>query len=450
MKFCEKCGKEILDETIDCNCSAETNADKMEPSQPNIEFLELIKNSKKTNIIAIVLIALGLIGFLFINGWLGAIICFIAEIIAVLPNTKVQKLFKSKHPEVDKKSLKNELKPLQNELKSKNKDFKLSFILGYIALAMLVISLVLPSPLFSGSNSNNKNNNYDSSSTTTNTTTQSSIDSTTDVNVANFLPSTEELDQRLIDTGLNTAFANGYLKGIYNKDKSMTLTNTQYTDFDKMFEVIYQYMKDIPGFSEDAKGEIRTAMENGEVRDALKGTAICAEFTLYGIEFNTTYKPLSYPKNVQYTGYSQIAIIMKPSSTSFNDFDNSSNGSSNSQTSSDYADQPVVGDFYFLYKESYFVNPDTGKTQSTEPMLPYITGLYFMGDGTGAVTCATNSGVKSYDITWREPADSETDTTKCYIVDYNNESVFVFYHKEDGYCFTSESNIVTYYLPCFE
>lgn len=135
---------------------------------------------------------------------------------------------------------------------------------------------------------------------------------------AMFLPDSQEFDQRLIDANLNTLFSMKFLSGLYQKTKELTISNTQYVGFDRMFDVIYQYMKDVPGFSTDAKSEILAEIRKGEVRDALKGTVIESKFTLYGVNFHVYYKSLAYPKNVYNTGYEAYTIMMSPGTISLN------------------------------------------------------------------------------------------------------------------------------------
>lgn len=171
MKICQNCGKEVAEDFKYCNsCGAEVedatdeNVDvestentveqsdvnvyqNVQPADSNDEYLPLISKSKNTNLLSIGLLAVGVISLLFINGWLGAVLCFVAEIVALIPNTKVQKLFKSKNPTMDKKSFKTNLKELQNDLKAKNKEFKTSFLIAIIALVALVLCLVIPSPV---------------------------------------------------------------------------------------------------------------------------------------------------------------------------------------------------------------------------------------------------------------------------------------------------------------
>ncbi len=138
------------------------------------------------------------------------------------------------------------------------------------------------------------------------------------ISTKTFLPTSEEFDKRLIDANLNTLFSMKFMNGLYQTSKELTISNTQYVGFDRMFDVIYEYMKDIPGFSVNAKSEILAEIGKGEVRDALKGTVIESKFTLYGVNFHVYYKPLSYPKNVYYTGYEAYTVMMSPGTISLN------------------------------------------------------------------------------------------------------------------------------------
>lgn len=143
MKFCEKCGKEIADEILECpNCSI----------MPLYE--QALKNAKTMNIVSIALIVVGVICALFVNAWLGAIVCFVAEIVCLIPNTKVQKLFKKNNVGTsDKKKLKSDSKALIKDLKTNNKSYKLSFLVAVIALILLIAFVCVDSALTGLANS---------------------------------------------------------------------------------------------------------------------------------------------------------------------------------------------------------------------------------------------------------------------------------------------------------
>lgn len=305
MKICEKCGKEIADGIFECqDCVAKAQA-----------YEHVLKNAKIMNIIALALMVSSIICALFLNTWLGAVLCLGAEIVCLIPNTKIQKLFKQKSAQItDNKNFKMAKKTLVKELKSKNKDYKFSFIIALVALFLLIAFVVCDSVLLGWAKS---------------------------------LPNDLQKD----------SYGSGFVNQI-----------------DTIGD-LYQYAN--------------------------------------------------------------------------SKFYNYSHNSSNSQSTPEYAESEIVGD-YWLYETSIFVHPATNETTKVQPINPYITGFQFKNDGTGAVICETNNGTQSYNITWREPANSETETTKCYMVEYNNKTVFLFYHKEKGYCFTSESDIVTYYYQYSE
>ncbi len=127
MKVCEKCNKEFNEEIFTCPyCSQEL-------------YENTVKISKTTNIIGIILIVIGIIFALFVDVWVGAIISLIAEMIALIPNTKLTALFKKNNAEItDKKKLKSDTKLLSKELKSKNKNYKYSFLISFIALILMI------------------------------------------------------------------------------------------------------------------------------------------------------------------------------------------------------------------------------------------------------------------------------------------------------------------------
>ena len=144
MKTCEKCGKEFADEILECpDCTAKGQV-----------YEQALKNAKIMNIVALLLMAVGVICALFVNAWLGAILCLGTEIVCLIPNTKIQKLFKQNNAQTtDKKKFKADNKALTKELKSKNKDYKFSFIIALVALALLIAFVICDSVLSGWANS---------------------------------------------------------------------------------------------------------------------------------------------------------------------------------------------------------------------------------------------------------------------------------------------------------
>ena len=86
---------------------------------------------------------IGIVAALFINAWLGIVMCLVAELIALTTNTKVQKLFKKNNANnSDKKKLKEDEKKVRRELKGKNSAYSASFVIAYIALICLIVFAV--------------------------------------------------------------------------------------------------------------------------------------------------------------------------------------------------------------------------------------------------------------------------------------------------------------------
>ena len=178
MTFCKKCGKE-LPEGVACDCentqtpvvsstpfvvpssgdiSANENAPVMSPAgndDNDGEYLAVTKNCKIINIIAIILFAGGIVSLLLINGWVAAIMFFVAEILVLMPNTKLQMLCKAKNPSADKKAQQKAVKETTKRLKSKDKNFNFSFIIAVICLVSLIASFIVPSPLLKNKQNTN-------------------------------------------------------------------------------------------------------------------------------------------------------------------------------------------------------------------------------------------------------------------------------------------------------
>ena len=141
MKFCSKCGKEIMDEAVvcpSCGCAVERELTK----NKEVSYDDCVKNAATTNIIRAVVIALGIVAGLFINMWLGAILCLVAELIALSPNSKVQKSLKQNGLVGNTKEMKEKRKAIMKDLKVKNSAYKFSMILAIVALILLIIFLI--------------------------------------------------------------------------------------------------------------------------------------------------------------------------------------------------------------------------------------------------------------------------------------------------------------------
>lgn len=141
MKYCEKCGKEIMEEAVICpGCGC---AVKQQPVKREISYNDCVKGAATTNIIAGIVLAVGVLCALFVNVWIGAVLCLAAELVALAPNSKVQKALKANVKTTDKKEFKVIAKQTTKELKATSAAYKVSFIIGYVALVCLIGFAVL-------------------------------------------------------------------------------------------------------------------------------------------------------------------------------------------------------------------------------------------------------------------------------------------------------------------
>ncbi len=142
MKYCEKCGKEIMDEAVVCpNCGCAVEQQK--PKAKEVCYDDAVKGAATTNIIAAIVLVAGVAIAWFINVWIGVALCLVAELVALAPNSKLQKMLKQNNNTADKKGFKETAKNCQKELKAKYSAFKFSFILGYISFALLIVFVLL-------------------------------------------------------------------------------------------------------------------------------------------------------------------------------------------------------------------------------------------------------------------------------------------------------------------
>ena len=154
MAFCKKCGKELPEGVIcDCENTQSPINESISVTSPadnddiDGEYLDLTKKCSIINIVAIVLFVGGVASLLLINEWVAALIFFVAEVLALVPNAKLQKLCKTKNPTADKKAQRSIVKETTKRIKTKDKNFNFSFIIAIICLISLVASFIVPAPL---------------------------------------------------------------------------------------------------------------------------------------------------------------------------------------------------------------------------------------------------------------------------------------------------------------
>ena len=137
MKFCQRCGEEIMDGEVFCPGCGCTVAKEIEKTE--ISYAKCVKVAVKTAILSAVAIVLGIICWLLINMWVGVILCLAAEIIALSPDSNLQRAFKRNGLNRKSKEDKEKMRTIKRNLKSENPAYKFSAVLAVIAVVLAVI-----------------------------------------------------------------------------------------------------------------------------------------------------------------------------------------------------------------------------------------------------------------------------------------------------------------------
>lgn len=141
MKYCQKCGKEILEEAVVCpNCGCATANEPLKPKEASYDdAAKAAKSAFITNIICVIVLALAVFVWLFVNMFIGAFLCLAAEITALVPNTRIQKAFKQNSLTKKDKAQKKEIK---KKLRKEYPGYTVSMVLAIVSLVLLIIAVV--------------------------------------------------------------------------------------------------------------------------------------------------------------------------------------------------------------------------------------------------------------------------------------------------------------------
>lgn len=104
-------------------------------------YSEAIQTASTTNLISIALLAVSAIVWLLVSVYAGAVIALAAELVAVIPNSKLNKMFKKNGLGSAQKA---EMKEITKELKKENRAFAASFIIAMISLILVLFFVCSP------------------------------------------------------------------------------------------------------------------------------------------------------------------------------------------------------------------------------------------------------------------------------------------------------------------
>lgn len=143
MKYCSKCGKEIADEAVICiGCGCAVDGKRVSAPDPMKMASNAASSAKTFLTTSIIVLVLGVLCWLFISMWIGAALLLVAELLALMPKSKVNSAVKRALPNLSKAELKAKNKEIYQTLKRNRKELSACFAVGIIALILLVIAVI--------------------------------------------------------------------------------------------------------------------------------------------------------------------------------------------------------------------------------------------------------------------------------------------------------------------
>lgn len=136
MKYCGKCGKEILDEAVvcpACGCAVK----KSEPMPVKASTSVTAPDAKGFLIGGLVTLVAGILVFLFVSVWVGELAELAALIIFACSRTKTKKYIQSVNPGIGKPELKKAIK----EFEAENSTSKACFVLSIVSFCIFLLCI---------------------------------------------------------------------------------------------------------------------------------------------------------------------------------------------------------------------------------------------------------------------------------------------------------------------
>ena len=144
MKFCSACGKEIADEAVICpGCGCEVKGKRLSAPDPMTLASDAASSATIFLILSIIVLVLGVLCWLFINMWIGAAMLLVAELLAVMPKSKVNSAAKKALSGLPKAEQKAKIKEIYRAVKKNKPVLSVCFAVGVIALIALIVAVLL-------------------------------------------------------------------------------------------------------------------------------------------------------------------------------------------------------------------------------------------------------------------------------------------------------------------
>ncbi len=148
MKYCEKCGKEIMEEAVvcpGCGCAVKKSNDTAQMYTDAVE--KAAKSSTTFLALGIVFMLLGVVVALFVNVWIGAVLLLVSEFLCLMPKSKINSIVKRNNSSLSKKELVAKCKQEVKNMKSKYTALKICMPVAVISLVLMIIFFMLGSAM---------------------------------------------------------------------------------------------------------------------------------------------------------------------------------------------------------------------------------------------------------------------------------------------------------------
>lgn len=107
------------------------------------DYDKCVECARITDVVSAVLLLAAILIALFVHAYVGIVLCLVAELVALIPNTKLQNAFKRYNMNLDRHAAKEQEKQLRRELKNRSLPYRLSWLLAIVAMVSMIIFLIL-------------------------------------------------------------------------------------------------------------------------------------------------------------------------------------------------------------------------------------------------------------------------------------------------------------------
>ncbi len=143
MKYCEKCGRELLDEAVicpGCGCAVNGAAQKARQNSDEAGYSAAVSSANTMLWGGTACFVVGIIAFLAISIYVGSALCVVAALLYAMPMNKLRNAVKERSG-ADKEAFKAELKQADTQVSNQSSAYRTTKILRILAAVIGIITL---------------------------------------------------------------------------------------------------------------------------------------------------------------------------------------------------------------------------------------------------------------------------------------------------------------------